>query len=192
MIRCRKDYLRYVAEDMAALGAKSAHPLWSSGNPMVWLTDPIVRWERLLRRVEYWENCKTGVLWKPLRVLLRWRFQRKSMQLGFSIPINTCGPGLCILHYGSVVVSRHSRLGANCTLNSCVNIGARPGETAAPLIGDGCYIGPGAKLWGGIAVADGVAVGANACVSKDVPDRGCAVVGVNRVIRRRPLGKERC
>ena len=190
MIRCRKDYLRYVAEDMAALGAKSAHPLWSSANSMVWLTDPVARWERLLRRVEYWENCRSGAVWKPIRVFLRWRFQCRSAQLGFSIPLNTCGPGLCILHYGSIVISRHSRLGANCTLNSWVNIGARPGEKAAPAIGDGCYIGPGAKLWGGIAIADGVVVGANTCVSKDVLDPGCSVVGVNRVILRESKGKE--
>lgn len=150
MIESRADYRRYVHEDMEALGASTRFPLVTSANSMVWLTDPIARWERLLRRVEYWENCRRGALWKPIRMLLRWRFQRESARLGFSIPLNVCGPGLAILHYGSVVVSRHSSIGARCTLNSCVNIGARPGERAAPRLGDGCYVGPGAKLWGGV------------------------------------------
>ena len=182
MIETKADYRRYLEEDRDALRSYTKRPLWRSDNSMVWLTDPIAKWEKLLRRVEYWENCRKEPIWKPLRVLLRRRFQRASVALGFSIPINVCGPGLCILHYGSVVISRHSRIGANCVLNSGVNIGARPGETSAPILGDGCYLGPGAKLWGGIFIADGVTVGANACLSKDIPVPGSVVVGVNRVL----------
>lgn len=182
MITSKADYEQYVAADMAALGVKYNHPLWASNNSTVWLTDPIVRWTRLLRRVEFWENCRSGPVWKIGRVILRWWFQKKSKQLGFSIPINVAGPGLCILHYGSIVISRHSKLGSGCILNSCVNIGVRPGETYAPTLGNNCYIGPGAKLWGGVLIADNVTIGANACVSKNVLVAGCSVVGVNRII----------
>lgn len=126
MIEDKADYREYVRADMEALCAKTRHALWHTDNSMVWLTDPVARWERLLRRCEYWENCHGGRATKPWRVFLRWRFQRLSARLGFSIPLNVCGPGLCILHYGSIVVSRHARIGARCTLNSCVNIGANP------------------------------------------------------------------
>lgn len=96
MITSKEDYKRYVAQDMKALGAKTRHPLIQTDNSMIWLVDPVARYQRLLRRLEYWENRRTSPGWLPLKVLLRWRFQRKSAQLGFSIPLNVCGPGLCI------------------------------------------------------------------------------------------------
>jgi len=96
--------------------------------------------------------------------------------------LNVCGPGLCILHYGSIVVSRHARIGENCTLNSAVNIGVSPTSPGAPHISNGVYIGPGAKLWNDITIADGVTIGANACVSKSVTEEGAVVVGTNRVL----------
>lgn len=182
MIANKEDYKRYVAQDMAALGVRTPHPLIQTDNSMIWLVDPVARYQRLLRRLEYWENCKKSKFWFPLKLWLRWRFQRKSALLGFSIPLNVCGPGLCILHYGSIVVSRHARIGGECTLNSAVNIGVSPTSAGAPHIGDGVYIGPGAKLWNDIVIADEVTIGANACVSKSVTERGAVVVGANRVL----------
>lgn len=40
----------------------------------------------------------------------------------------------------------------------------------APTIGDNCFIGPGAKLFGDIKIGDNVAIGANAVVNKDFGD----------------------
>lgn len=182
MITSKEDYLEYLRADREALGIRCSHPLWSTSNSMIWLTDPVYRWERLLRKVEYWENCHTSAMKRPMRVLLRRRFQSLSAHLGFSIPINIIGPGLKILHYGSIVISRHSTIGSNCTLNSCVNIGANPQRGGAPKIGDNVYIGPGAKLWNSIVIADNVTIGANACVSKDVTTRGATIIGINHHI----------
>jgi len=55
-----------------------------------------------------------------------------------------------------------------------MNRGARMG---APVIGDRSFLGSGAKIIGGINVGEEAAVGANAVVTKDVPDRG-VVVGI--------------
>ena len=38
------------------------------------------------------------------------------------------------------------------------------------LIGDNCFIGPGAKLFGKINIGDNVAIGANSVVNKNFPD----------------------
>jgi serine O-acetyltransferase len=43
------------------------------------------------------------------------------------------------------------------------------------VIGNRVYIGPGAKLFGGIKVGDNVAIGANAVVTKDLPENAVAV-----------------
>ena len=80
------------------------------------------------------------------------------------------------------MVSRHARIGENCTLNSAVNIGVSPTSPGAPHISNGVYIGPGAKLWNDITIADGVTIDANACVSKSVTEEGAVVVGTNRVL----------
>lgn len=176
MIRSRGDYRAYLETDRAALGASTRWPLLRSANSMIWLTDPVYRWEKLLRKCEYWENCHPGALSLPYRLWLRRRFARESARLGFSIPLNVFGPGLCILHYGSVVVSRHARIGGGCTVNSCVNIGAHRG--GAPVIGEGVYIGPGAKLFGPIEIADGVRVGANAVVCRSCLLPGATLLGV--------------
>ena len=70
MITSKEDYKRYVAQDMKALGAKTRHPLIQTDNSMIWLVDPVARYQRLLRRLEYWENCRTSPGWLPLKVLL--------------------------------------------------------------------------------------------------------------------------
>lgn len=186
MIRSKREYREYLKADRAALGVTVDHPLFSSNNSMVWLTDPIYKWEKLLRRVEYWKNCHGSCLWLPVRLLLRWRFQRLSTRLGFSIPINVVGPGLKIMHYGSIVISRHARIGCNCVLNSCVNIGVNPSSReGAPHIGNNVYVGPGAKLWNDITIGDDITIGANSCVSKSVMTPGSTVVGVNRILSRK-------
>src|SRR3546814_6373917 len=50
------------------------------------------------------------------------------------------------------------------------------GERAvSPMLGDRIFVGAGAKIIGRIHLGDGCAVGANAVVTKDVPENG--VVG---------------
>lgn len=183
MISSKSDYAAYIQADQIALKADTIKPLLNTDNSMIWLTDHVFKWEKLLRKIEYWENCHHSVLAAPYRFFLRFRFQRLSAFLGFSIPLNVIGPGLSILHYGSIVISRHARIGRNCTLNSGVNIGANPIRGGAPIIGDDVYIGPGAKLWNDIVIADGVIIGANACVSKSVLTPKSTVILSNSVIK---------
>lgn len=182
-IQSRQDYRRFLMLDAQAQKASFSHPIIQTDNSMVWLTDLILRWKKTLRLVEYVENCYKSIVFAPVKFFLRWRFQKRSAQLGFSIPINVCGPGLAIVHYGSIVVSRHSRIGSFCTINSGVNIGVNPyKEDGAPIIGDNVYIGPGAKIWGGISIADNTKIGANSCVFEPVCENGKTVIGVNRII----------
>ncbi|MNL68290.1 putative lipopolysaccharide biosynthesis O-acetyl transferase WbbJ [compost metagenome] len=47
-----------------------------------------------------------------------------------------------------------------------------------PVIGDNCYIGPGAKLFGAIRLGDNIAIGANAVVNRGFPDGNCTLGGI--------------
>lgn len=137
----------------------------------------ILCFEKLLRRVEYVNNCKSGPLWRVVLGVLRWRLRRVQVRLGFTIPINVFGPGLSIPHYGSIVVSQNACVGDNCRLHCCVNIGASGGKEVAPTIGNNVYIGPGAILFGDITIADGVFVGANATVNRSFETDNVVIAG---------------
>jgi serine O-acetyltransferase len=99
------------------------------------------------------------------------------MLLGFSIPPNVFSEGLCIGHYGSIVVSRHAKIGKYCALNSGVNIGGTAAKTAA-VIGDYCYMGPGVKIISDVVLGNHVRIGANAVVNKSFPEDHITIAGV--------------
>lgn len=85
------------------------------------------------------------------------------------------GGGLYIAHPQGTVISA-ARIGRNCSIIASVTVGMR-NEWAFPTLGDNVFIGAGARVLGGITVADGATIGANAVVIKDVP-AGATAVGV--------------
>ncbi len=141
-------------------------------------SDDIWRFQILLRKCEYYKNCRKDVFGKLIYKYWRYQLARKSISLGFSIPLNCFGPGLCIKHYGTIVINGNTTIGANCTIHVCVNIGSKPNELKSPIIGDDAYIAPGAKLYGDIVLGDNVFIGANAVVNKSFPDGNVTLVGI--------------
>ena len=86
--------------------------------------------------------------------------------------------GLSIAHYGCIVVNGNARIGKNCRIQECVTIGATNGQEDAPLIGDNCFIGSGAKIIGRIRIPDDVCIGAGSVVVKDIDEKGITVAGI--------------
>ncbi len=178
MIQSKADLKAYIEADRKARGAKPytlLQRLKGFLKPSIW------RFEVKLRKQEYRYNCRRktifGKIWFEFCDIF---FQRYALKFGFTVPLNTCGPGLKLWHYGSVIINTHAHIGKNANIQGCVNIGTysrpwKPGQ--APTIGDNVYIGPGAKLYGKITIGDNVSIGANAVVNKDVPDN-VVVAGV--------------
>ncbi len=126
-----------------------------------------LRFQRRLRKIEYYNNVLRSNLFCRIYLFYLEIIQHYlSTRLGFSIPKNVFGPGLCIVHYGTIVVSAKAKIGANCRIHPSTSIGEYKG---VPNIGSNVYIGPGAKLFGGINIGDNVAIGANAVVNSDIP-----------------------
>ena len=97
------------------------------------------------------------------------------------------GPGLYLAHPGGVVIMA-SRIGANASFIHAVTLGMR-NRNEFPLIGDGVFIGAGARVLGGVRLGDGCRVGANAVVIDDVP-AGATVAGVPaRTVRERDVAR---
>lgn len=169
MIQSKKDYLYYLECDKVAMRKTTKRPRYK--HDIIWT------FERLLRKCEYYENCKHDIFSRIYAKFLKLQYVNLSHKLGFSIGFNTCGPGLCIEHYGNVGINQHAKIGCNCHIIGGVVIGATE-DDKVPTIGDNVFVGFGAAIVGDVNIADGVAIGANAVVTKDITMPNVSVGGV--------------
>lgn len=133
-----------------------------------------------LRHYEYWANrTKRDPFTLIMTALHYYVHKQLSYKLGFTLYKNQFGPGLYIMHYGTIVVNPMCKIGANCNINADVNIGM-----GGSVIGDNCYIAPGVKIIKPVHIGNHVMIGANAVVTKDIPD-DCIVAGIPAKIIKR-------
>ncbi len=86
------------------------------------------------------------------------------------------------IDHGFVVIGETAVVGDDVTLYQCVTLGGtNPTNGVAgkrhPTIGDGVIIGSGAQVLGPITVGDRARIGANAVVTRDVPE-GATMTGI--------------
>lgn len=171
MIKSKRDYKYYLEADRIALGKKRK-------KPMIFF-DEVWVFERLLRKVEYYKNCKKSKFYLPYYYYLYLKFHLLGTFLGFHIKPNVFGPGLSISHPGTIIVNGSARVGANCRIHVCTSIGTKAGHgDLAPTIGNNVYIGPGAKIFGDIKIADGIAIGANSVVNESFTEPNIGIAGI--------------
>lgn len=94
------------------------------------------------------------------------------------------GPGLYIGHFGSIFLPNGVKMGKFCNISheNTLGVAGRDKKRGFPEAGDFVYLGPGAKIIGKVKIGNHVAVGANAVVTKDLPDNAVAVGVPARVI----------
>jgi serine O-acetyltransferase len=181
MIRSKRDYLAYLEADRQALGRQGREPLFL-------IQDPIWYFQRLLRKLEFYHNCRSSTFWWPLRMWVKYRYKSARLLLGINIPPNVIGPGLLLAHEGPVLIHDDARIGSHFATNIGVVIGIGREEKDVPVIGNHVLVEPGAKIFGGITIADWTHIGANAVVNKSVTEVGMIVAGVPaRIIKPSPL-----
>ena len=96
-------------------------------------------------------------------------------------PGATIGRNFFIDH-GFVVIGETAEIGDNVTIYQCVTLGGTSPDNGVagkrhPTIRDGAIIGSGAQVLGPITVGKGARIGANAVVTRDVPE-GAVMVGI--------------
>ncbi|WP_242146740.1 serine O-acetyltransferase EpsC [Sphingomonas sp. BAUL-RG-20F-R05-02] len=96
-------------------------------------------------------------------------------------PGATIGRHLFIDH-GFTVIGETAEIGDNVTIYQCVTLGGTAPDNGIagkrhPTLSDNSIIGSGAQVLGPITVGSGARVGANAVVTRDVPD-GAVMVGI--------------
>ena len=154
----------YLDADKFALGINRRFPRL--------FLDSIWKYQRTLRFYEYHKNVGNKLRRYIYSLLLTIRGER----LGFSISGNSFGPGLRINHSGLVIVNALAKIGKWCDIHQGVNIGENGyvdehgnAINEVPSIGDYCFIGPGAKIFGNCKIGDNVRIGANTVVNKEIP-----------------------
>lgn len=180
MINNKSDLKFYLSEDLKRFDRKPSVKDWFLHNES-WY---IFRYQKYLRLVEYYKN--TGKF-KIMFLYYYFRYKRLGFKLKFIVYPNTLGSGFRIYHTGDIVhVKQNCRIGKNCTLLPGVVIGNKNLEedNSFVTIGDNCYMGLGAKIFGHVTIGNNVVIGANSVVIKDIPDN-CVVSGIPaRIIKR--------
>ena len=172
MIKTRKDLERYLQIDALASGRNSTKAAFFG--------DEIWKFQISLRILEYCGQTHgvNRIICIPLKMIHRVRYHRLSVKLGYSIPLYVFDCGLSIVHRGTIVVANNTRVGKNCRIHEGVTIGATNGSDQAARLGNNVFIGTGAKIIGQIEIADDVAIGANAVVSRSILEAGTTWGGV--------------
>ncbi|WP_200977253.1 serine O-acetyltransferase [Echinicola sp. 20G] len=175
MICSKKDLHRFIVNDANSMGININSKFSALKSNIL---NPRWKFIKLLRTCEYYSNNKNSFINALWYQIYLFRYKRLGLKLGFSIPLNVFDEGLSLPHYGTIIVSKNAKIGKNCRVHACVNIGASGGDPRAPQIGDNVYIGPGAKLFGNISIEEGCTIGANAVVNKSVEIPNSIIGGV--------------
>lgn len=162
------------------------------------ITKDLIRWAELVLK----DKAANKSMWKYLHLLLLqypefrnlfyFRIKRTNFIAGrllqlFYRPLDSLylstaeiGAGLVIFHGFSTIVYA-KRIGENCTLGQQVTVGMVRDN---PIIEDGVQITAGAYVIGGIKVGKNSVIGANATVTKDVPENSVVVGNPAYIVRR--------
>jgi serine O-acetyltransferase len=111
-----------------------------------------------------------------LPVMSRFYMYFLGCDIGLALPKSVFLP-----HPMGIVIHNGAKIGEDVVIGHQVTLGGRDLTGGAPDIGDGAYLGAGAKILGNVRIGRGVTVGANAVVTKAVPD-AATVVGANRIL----------
>jgi len=88
---------------------------------------------------------------------------------------NNIGKGFYIGHFGGIII--RGDFGDYCSIGQCVTVGTKGAgkSDGHPMFGDEVYIGAGAIIIGNIEVGNGVVIGANAVVTRSIPNNMLAI-----------------
>ncbi len=128
---------------------------WLLGNP------PILRYLKAMRFTAFYES-QDGFLNKLKAICYGRIYQRLGTKLGFTIDKYVLGYGVCIPHYGTVIIGSRNKIGNYAVIHTstCITEGEK-------VIGDALYLSAGAKIVGDITLGDGVSVSLNSVVNRD-------------------------
>jgi serine O-acetyltransferase len=143
-------------------------------------------WMIFIYRYGRWlhTQCSVPVVKPVLKMLYALVSTPLEILLGINIHLGAdIGKGFYIGHYGGIWIGP-VKMGEYCNISQSVTIGigGRGECRGLPEIGSRVYFAAGAKVFGKIKIGNNVAIGANAVVSKSLPDNAVAVGNPARIV----------
>ena len=117
---------------------------------------------------------------KLLYYIYMYRMRQLQNKTGIDMWPGVAEKGVKVNH-GKCVISRSAHLGEDCVILSDVTLGGIGGKRdhlGAPQLGKRVFVCSGARIIGSVQIADGVVIGANAVVTKNVDEPNITVAGV--------------
>lgn len=155
------------------------------------LAHPLLRVYIRLRFGDYWALKK--YLQGHPSGMLKYAYEKYFMKYGSFVGIGSKIAGKPYFPHGcvGVFISNDAVIGKDAVIFQQVTVGSNtlPGtrRPGAPVIGDGVYIGAGAKIIGAVTIGDRCRIGANAVVYQDMPPHCVAVCAPTRIIQKEDL-----
>ena len=153
--------------------------LWVNGKPIRtfiqrYIYDPGFKYMVWLRITRFFYK-KNPLLY----ILSGMIYKHYGYKFGFDVSFRAeLGKGLQIAHRGYIIIPSNTKIGEYCTLRPGVVVGKKLSEKMeGAVIGDNVNFGVGCKIIGGVHIGNNVIIGANAVVTKDVPENAI-VAGV--------------
>lgn len=178
MIQTKEELKAYLQADYERFGKRPQLKDWILKNEWVY----VYKYLRILRHLEYYLNTSNRLMYWLCFI----RYKRLCFDLGLDIKTGNLGPGARIMHLGALVrIKKTCRIGKNCTILPGVVIGNKKldDDGAWVTIGDNCYIGLGAKIFGEVHIGNNVTIGAMSVVTKDIPDNAVVAGIPAKIIR---------
>ena len=125
-------------------------------------------------------GIRPKLLRAPFSLLYRRFYRRVRNHYGIDLPYTvSLGRRVVFEHCGAIVIHGNAAIGDECIVRQGVTIGLRSTDRLldVPQLGARVDIGAGAKILGKVRVGDGVQIGANAVVLRDLP-AGAIAVGI--------------
>ena len=118
----------------------------------------IWKWLKYSRKYDFYSQYyDKGIFGKLASIYYLRKKNTLATKLGFDIDTPNIGKGLLIYHIGATVINGGAIIGENCILhgNNCIG-NKGPAGSSCPVIGNNVEIGVGAKIIGGVTIADNI------------------------------------
>lgn len=178
MIENSKELKEWILEEKKKIfaGVSRKGMIWCYLTNDHWVQ--IYRFQKYLRYEMYHRKKNRRLFHRMLEVYYCRKKNTLGNKLGFYIGCEVFDKGLVIYHHGNIIINGSSRVGRNCQLHGDNCIGNDGKTLSAPILGDNVELGVGAKVIGGITIANNVVIAAGAVVVDDFLEEGITIGGV--------------
>lgn len=149
------------------------------------------KYVKLLRKTGYYYSNRNKNIFYSLCYFF---FCRKKnilgRRLGIEMHERCCKKGLTIYHTQGIVVNGMCKIGKNFKLHGNNCLGTNGITSDCPIIGDNVTLGVGAKILGGVKIANNITVAAGAVVVSSCLEENVVLAGIPaKIVKNKSITK---